>query len=63
LNDFKGFPFCLKIVQVHETGLKQGKIHAPEIFSAELSPDSVDSFALASAPASVQPLPRIDAAQ
>jgi hypothetical protein len=41
---------CLKMRQIDETGQKQGKIRTPQIFSARLSTETVDSFPLASSP-------------
>jgi hypothetical protein len=38
---------CPKNRQPHEAGRIQGKFRTPEIFSAELSPETGDSFALA----------------
>jgi hypothetical protein len=37
----------LKIRQIVEGGQKQGKIPSPRMFCAELSPETVDSFSLA----------------
>jgi hypothetical protein len=51
---------CPKNRQHHEAGRKQGKFRSPEIFSAELSPETGDSFPLATAPVQWQPGPRID---
>jgi hypothetical protein len=54
-SDFNGLQMCPKNRHLHETGMNQGKIGRRQIFSAELSPDSVDSFPLATAVSSVQP--------
>jgi hypothetical protein len=52
---FNGLQKCLKNRQWHEPGGIPRKFAPPEIFSAELSPETGDSFALASALCSVQP--------
>ena len=52
---------CLKNRQINERRVKQGKFPVPEIFSAVLSTETVDSFALASVPFSLQLIHRINA--
>jgi hypothetical protein len=51
---------CLKNRQDHEPGRIPRKFRPREIFSAELSPETGDSFALATACRSVQRWRRID---
>jgi hypothetical protein len=51
---FIGLTICSKIEQINETGRKQGKNRAPEIFSAKLSTRSGDRFSLALGSASLQ---------
>jgi hypothetical protein len=54
-HDIRGLVFCLKIRHLGEIPLFPKKIHLREIFSAKLSPETGDSFALATASGSVQP--------
>jgi hypothetical protein len=54
-HDFKGLPNRLKNRQLCETSRNQRKIPGGENFSAKLSPETGDSFPLATAPGSVQP--------
>ena len=51
---FNMLSFCPNIRQPHEPGRKQGKIHTPQILSADLSTKSVDSFSLATTSVSLQ---------
>jgi hypothetical protein len=46
---------CLKNRQINEQGQKQGKFSGSENFSAMLSTETVDSFALATKGISLQP--------
>jgi hypothetical protein len=57
---FKLLRICLFFVQHDERAKKQGKFAAPEIFSANLSTETVDSFPLAPEPATLQPEARIE---
>jgi hypothetical protein len=57
---FNDLIFCLFFVQINEGGQKQGKSRDPESFPPYLSTETVDSFALALRPASLQHGPGIN---
>jgi hypothetical protein len=57
---FNGLMLCLKNRQVGERGRKQGEFGSSENFSAMLSTESGDSFALAPDRVSLQPTRRIN---
>jgi hypothetical protein len=57
---FKRLQFCPKNEQLNKLPLKQGKSRVPEMFCADLSTETVDSFALARGRDSLQPRAGID---